>query len=883
MAVTIAGNILVQSNGEALPISMGGTGQSTAPTAINALLPTQAGQSGKILVTNGTNVSWSSATMSPGGSDTMIQYNDSGTFGGNAFFTVNKSTGALTSTSTFKGIGLTISDADALNRTLRYQTLGSDRWLSFANNTTETGANSGSDFEFVRVADNGATSNIVYQVSRATGVVDFKVSPTVNGSSLSTGLTQNQVGFGSALNVLTSSTGLQYIETGTYPSLTGTLYVGDGDNGVAGAMITPRPGSIGGIGLTIQAGAGGTSAAGTLYLRGGNRAGGIGTSDSGHVVIATGTGPQTGAIYLVTGGATRFIVDQNGTWFLGASSGTSGQVLTSSGSGNPTWTTPATGVAAAGSLTGTTLASNVVSSSLTSVGTLANLTVTNPISGSVTGSSASATTATTATNIAGGGIGYIPYQSASGTTGFLNAGTSGYVLTSNGTGVAPAWAASSGGVASFNTRTGAITLTSSDVTTALTFTPYNATNPSGYTNNTGTVTSVSGTGTVSGLTLSGTVTTSGSLTLGGTLSLTSGNVTTALGYTPVNKAGDTMSGTLTMDGTHTVTGLPTPVSGSDAASKSYVDSAIAGLEWKNSAAVATTANITLSGLQTIDGYTTLAADRVLVKNQTTTSQNGIYVAASGAWSRSADANTTLLLNNATLYVVNGTLNTDTAWTQSTANPTIGSSAITFVQFGGSTAYTAGTGISIVGNSISNTGVTSAVAGTNISVSSATGAVTISVTGTVPTATTAGTVTTAAQPNITSVGTLTSLAVTGTITTNTLGNGALQVGYLTIPQRAVGTATLALTDSGQHFFNTTASQIYTIPANDVTSFPIGTAVTFVNQGAGTCTIVINAGSPTNTLYLAGAGTTGTRTLGTYGFATALKITATSWIISGTGLS
>ena len=77
-------------------------------------------------------------------------------------------------------------------------------------------------------------------------------------------------------------------------------------------------------------------------------------------------------------------------------------------------------------------------------------------------------------------------------------------------------------------------LASGDVTSALGYTPYNSTNPNGYTSNTGTVTSVSGTGTVSGLTLTGTVTGSGSLTLGGTLSLTSGQVTTALGYTPYN-------------------------------------------------------------------------------------------------------------------------------------------------------------------------------------------------------------------------------------------------------------------------------------------------------------------------------------------------------------
>lgn len=112
------------------------------------------------------------------------------------------------------------------------------------------------------------------------------------------------------------------------------------------------------------------------------------------------------------------------------------------------------------------------------------------------------------------------------------------------------------------------------IPTALGYTPYNATNPAGYTTNTGTVTSVSGTGTVSGLTLTGSVTGSGSLTLGGTLSLTSGNVTTALGftpynatnpagyitgitsgnvttalgYTPANKAGDTFTGTVNFGG-----------------------------------------------------------------------------------------------------------------------------------------------------------------------------------------------------------------------------------------------------------------------------------------------------------------------------------------------
>lgn len=94
--------------------------------------------------------------------------------------------------------------------------------------------------------------------------------------------------------------------------------------------------------------------------------------------------------------------------------------------------------------------------------------------------------------------------------------------------------AAAAGVSSFNTRTGDITLSSTDVTSALGFTPYDATNPAGYTSNAGTVTSVGGTGTVSGLTLTGSISTAGNLTLGGTLALTSGDVTGALGFTPYN-------------------------------------------------------------------------------------------------------------------------------------------------------------------------------------------------------------------------------------------------------------------------------------------------------------------------------------------------------------
>jgi hypothetical protein len=96
-------------------------------------------------------------------------------------------------------------------------------------------------------------------------------------------------------------------------------------------------------------------------------------------------------------------------------------------------------------------------------------------------------------------------------------------------------------------------------------------------------------------------------------------------------------------------------------------------------------------------------------------------------------------------------------------------------------------------------------------------------------------------------------------------------------------TLVLADGGKHILHPsadTSARTFTIPANSSVAFPVGTAVTFVNQnGAGVVTIAIT----TDTMRLAGAGTTGSRTLAANGVATALKITSTEWIISGTGLT
>lgn len=96
----------------------------------------------------------------------------------------------------------------------------------------------------------------------------------------------------------------------------------------------------------------------------------------------------------------------------------------------------------------------------------------------------------------------------------------------------------------------------------------------------------------------------------------------------------------------------------------------------------TTVNHSLSGLAAIDGVTPVANDRVLVAQQTTASQNGVYVAASGAWTRAADLDTSAELHNAVVAVKEGTTGAGTTWVQQTANPVVGTSAITFASLGG---------------------------------------------------------------------------------------------------------------------------------------------------------------------------------------------------------
>jgi hypothetical protein len=200
--------------------------------------------------------------------------------------------------------------------------------------------------------------------------------------------------------------------------------------------------------------------------------------------------------------------------------------------------------------------------------------------------------------------------------------------------------------------------------------------------------------------------------------LGAGAVQALAGNTPLNSIAQPVAAV--NYGGQNLSNLGSPVAASDAATKSYVDNTAAGLSAKNACICATTANITLSGLQAIDGYTTLAGDRVLVKNQTTTSANGIYTAAAGAWTRSTDMNSWAQVPSAYCWVEQGTTLADTGWV-CTSDPggTLGSTAITWVQFTGAAQITAGAGLQKAGNTLSvladGTTIDTAGAGSSVEV------------------------------------------------------------------------------------------------------------------------------------------------------------------------
>ena len=135
--------------------------------------------------------------------------------------------------------------------------------------------------------------------------------------------------------------------------------------------------------------------------------------------------------------------------------------------------------------------------------------------------------------------------------------------------------------------------------------------------------------------------------------------------------------------------------------------------------------------------------------------------------------------------------------------------------------------------------------------------------------------------ITTTANITGNNIVGNLYTYNPGSNTVQfqAGYLLVPQNLQSSGyTLALADAGKHVYITTTTTV-TIPANSAVAFPIGTTIALISGAGATTSIAIT----TDSLYLGGLGTTGTRTLSAYGMASLIKVAATTWFISGTGLT
>jgi hypothetical protein len=152
-----------------------------------------------------------------------------------------------------------------------------------------------------------------------------------------------------------------------------------------------------------------------------------------------------------------------------------------------------------------------------------------------------------------------------------------------------------------------------------------------------------------------------------------------------------------------ITGLAAPAADTDAATKGYVDSTSEGLDVKQSVRVATTANITLANTQAVDGVSLAANDRVLVKDNSTASQNGVYkVVDGGSWTRTDDMAAGSSAAGAFTFVEEGSTNADVGFVCSSnkGSAVVGTNNLAFTQFSGAASITAGDGLDKSGNTLS---------------------------------------------------------------------------------------------------------------------------------------------------------------------------------------
>jgi hypothetical protein len=295
------------------------------------------------------------------------------------------------------------------------------------------------------------------------------------------------------------------------------------------------------------------------------------------------------------------------------------------------------------------------------------------------------------------------------------------------------------------------------------------------------------------------------------------------------------TGAFTNISTTTGTISTAPVGATDIVNLLALQSYAAGISWKQPCSVATLTNITLSGLQTIDTYTTLSGNRVLVKNQSTASENGIYIASSGAWTRSLDANTWDELIAAISFIEYGTQKGGAWFCTAQTGGTLGVTAVNWSQFTTSATYTAGTGLTLTGFefSLSNTAVNPSSYGSSTQV---------------------GTFTVNAQGQLTLAGNTTVTPAVGSITglgtgvATALGVNTGSAGAFVVNGGAIGTPTSGDFSTGT-FTWPTFNQNTTGTAASATNLLGGATGSVPYQSATNTTTFLAAGSNGQVLTLA----------------------------------
>jgi len=529
-----------------------------------------------------------------------------------------------------------------------------------------------------------------------------------------TGVTAGTYGSGSAVPVLTvDATGRVTSATTTALSVTGfvpttrTITAGNGLTG-GGSLASDITLTANFSSTTPLALGSATAGVANTLSRGDHIHPALDLSDTNQTqgALPLGRGGTGDALSPVAGA----VVYSTGTKFALSTLGSIGQVLTSNGTAAPTWMT----------LTGTGTVSSVA------------------VSGGTTGLTTSGGPITTSGTITIGGT----LAVASGGTGETTY-TNGQLLIGNTTGNTLTKATLTAGTnVTITNGSGAITINAADQYV-------------------GTVTSVGGTGTVNGITLTGTVTSSGSLTLGGTLSgvdLTTqvtGILPLANGGTNASNAGAARTSLsaaalgantdITSIALTTGTISTTPTNGTDIVNKTYADTIASGINFHQAVRLATTTTLpayvynngasgvgaTITGVAngalSIDGVAAVVGNRVLIKNEISAAEayNGVYTVTqvgSGVavyiLTRATDYNTAgsgvNQIDQGDFFLVTaGTTLANTSFVQQTPLPiTVGTTGLTFIQFGAPITYSAGTGLTLGGTvfSITNTGLTASTYG-----------------------------------------------------------------------------------------------------------------------------------------------------------------------------